>query len=258
MRTWSRNPGAALRARAELLDDPARGNLEVSRAARCAPETVRAARRELEAEGAVPVHACGDPKPPPRAEPGRTRQAVARLGLDATPRQVAGAAGVSVQMAWRALGDERAAAAARAAEAERLAALPRCARCGGPYEPGSHANRRQRFCTRACQLADRADRGRAARPGTAGQPYIPALPPQPVALARGRCVTCPPHLRHLWTSDSRAEREAAQRMCQACPALDGCRQWALALPGYYDSAVYGGMTGTERQAARRAAKSLAS
>lgn len=191
------------------------------------------------------------PKPPPRS---RTRAAIAELGTSATPRQVAGRAGCSVQAAWRMLRDVRAARqAAEAAEARRLAAMPRCEHCGAPYTPYQHA-RRQRFCSPACR--DAAKRARPARrrvpPKPGGMPAIPSLPQPPASLEGGVCATAPPGRRGWWTSEDYAERKAARRACLACPVLAECRAWALALPvPYADAAVYGGLLGTERRRLRR-------
>jgi hypothetical protein len=71
---------------------------------------VHAIRRELEDAGAIPAVPVRDRAPRKRpVPPSRTRDVIARLGPQATPRQVADAAGVSVQMAWKALRAPRAA-----------------------------------------------------------------------------------------------------------------------------------------------------
>jgi hypothetical protein len=62
---------------------------------------VLAARRELERLGQIPAHACGKPAPPRGPRPSRTREAIEAGCI--TPRQVADAAGVSIQAAWKAL-----------------------------------------------------------------------------------------------------------------------------------------------------------
>ena len=110
VRTWSRNPGAGRRARAELYRDPARSDEVIAPLARCTPQTVRAVRRELEDAGTVRRVPVSErtrlPRPVP---PSRTRDAIRALGPEATPRQVADSAGVSIQMAWRELTAQRAA-----------------------------------------------------------------------------------------------------------------------------------------------------
>ena len=110
MRTWSRNPGAGNRARYELTRDPARSDEVIAPAARCTPQTVHAIRRELEDAGDIPRVPVSDRAPRKRpVPPSRTRDAIARLGPDATPRQVADLAVVTIQMAWRELTAQRAA-----------------------------------------------------------------------------------------------------------------------------------------------------
>ncbi len=83
------------------------------------------------------------------------------------------------------------------------------------------------------------------------------LLPRPPDLTRGLCVTLAAKVRGWWTSDRRDEREAARRLCSACPVLAACRQYALSLP-VTDTTTYAGMTWHERVTARRAAKPLAS
>lgn len=211
----TRNMRAGERARLALAAHPERGNAELASLARCAPQTVYAARRQLEREGAIPPHACGDPRPPRGPKPSRTRAAIAQLGTDATPRQVADLAEVSTQAAWKMLRDVRA-----AEEAE--------------------------------QARKRAERTRPAR-RLGAVPVILDLPQQPASLTRGLCATAPPGRRAWWTSEDPAERKAARRFCLACPALAECRAWALGLPvADADVAVYGGMLAEERRRLKRA------
>lgn len=93
----------------------------------------------------------------------------------------------------------------------------------------------------------------AARRAKSGPgPRVPSLPDAP-DFSAARCATCPPGQRHLWTSEDHADRLAARNLCRTCPVLAGCRTWALSLPAYADSAIYAGMTGAERLAAKRAA-----
>jgi hypothetical protein len=213
----SRNPGAAGRARAELVRDPARSNRLVAQAAACDSCTVQRARKAMERAGVIPLTPVREerPKPPPRS---RTRAAIAQLGTSATPRQVANRAGCSVQAAWRMLRDVR--AAQQAAEAAVRLAAARTAR-RPPPKPG-------------------------------GKPMIPSLPQPPASLESGVCATAPPGRRGWWTSDDYAERKAARRACLACPVLAECRSWSLTLPmPDADAAVYGGMLGAERRRLRR-------
>jgi hypothetical protein len=56
-------------------------------------------------------------------------------------------------------------------------------------------------------------------------------------------------------TDRHSERKQAIALCQACPVLQACRTWALAMPvADADTTIYGGMTGhqrTQEQARRR-------
>ena len=88
--------------------------------------------------------------------------------------------------------------------------------------------------------------------------YRPRTPlPRQPDLARGRCATAPEHLKHLWTSATTADREAARQLCLTCPVLLQCREYALSLP-VTDTATYAALSWKERITARRAAKPLAS
>jgi hypothetical protein len=78
-------------------------------------------------------------------------------------------------------------------------------------------------------------------------PAIQPLPPAP-DLSRGLCQ---PPAPLWWTSGARAEREAAARICQSCPVLVPCGQWALSLPDA-DPGVYAGMTQAGRRRRRAA------
>jgi hypothetical protein len=87
--------------------------------------------------------------------------------------------------------------------------------------------------------------GQPPRPGASA-----AYPRPPAELRSGLCVT---HSRpDLWSGDGpgRADREAAQALCRACPARAPCFTWSLALPDG-DGAGYGGLGPRERRAARR-------
>jgi hypothetical protein len=104
----SRNPGAGARARYELTRDPARSNRIIAAAAGTDATTVQRARRQLEAAGQIPATPHRIKRPPGRRPP-LARSAIAVLGPQATPRQVADHAHISVQAAWKALRDVRAA-----------------------------------------------------------------------------------------------------------------------------------------------------
>jgi hypothetical protein len=85
----------------------------------------------------------------------------------------------------------------------------------------------------------------AARP-----PSIPELPAPP-DWSRGMCTTVPPSQRAWWTSADLSEREAAQRMCAACPVLAECERWSMCLP-LTDASIYAGLSQNERRRRRRA------
>src|SRR5258708_22363116 len=102
--TWQPSTPRPVLARAEaaLLEDPSRSDGLIALSASCAAPTISRARRDLEQRGlieAVPVRdRAGLPHPP---QPSRTRAAIEAGAC--TPREVADAAGVSMQAAWKAL-----------------------------------------------------------------------------------------------------------------------------------------------------------
>lgn len=125
------NPGARQRAEAELKEDPRRSNYLIASAAQCTPQRVGAWRRELEARGVIEHVPVDQRQAQPRVVrapsvllgrelPCPTRDAIARLGPSATPRQVANAAGVSIQAAWTMLNKVGAAPAAADAQLEQV------------------------------------------------------------------------------------------------------------------------------------------
>lgn len=71
--------------------------------------------------------------------------------------------------------------------------------------------------------------------------------PPPPLLDGARCRTHPDP--DLWFSTSPAEREAAKRICAACPVVTECAEWSiLAESGCNTSGVIGAMTPGERRA----------
>jgi hypothetical protein len=92
----------------------------------------------------------------------------------------------------------------------------------------------------------------ARQRGQARPPDSPPIPPQPAALRLGLCTRHP--APRLWTSPaSPAEREAAQRICGSCPALEPCRAWSLSLRTLDDlDVILGGLTADDRARIRRA------
>jgi hypothetical protein len=147
----SRNPGAAGRARYELIRDPARSNRIIAAAARCDATTVQRARRQLQDAGAIPATPHRVTRPAGRRPP-LARNAIAVLGPDATARQVADCAHISVQAAWKALRDVR--AAPRAARLPPHLARGRCAVTGPLHDSADPADRELAalVCTAECRL----------------------------------------------------------------------------------------------------------
>lgn len=82
---------------------------------------------------------------------------------------------------------------------------------------------------------------------------VPAPAPMPAVIYQeGLCCSTrlpgfiadePDHRRPAAVAQFDAGVAAAKALCQRCPVLDVCRNWALA---HEDHCVYGGMTGAER------------
>ena len=112
---------AALAATAELTRDPRRSDAAVAWSADAGRETVRLARRDLEASGVIPVIPVSERAARPRPlQPSRTRLAI-EAGAT-TSRQVANLSGTSIQAAWKArrLAERRLAQAATDERAARV------------------------------------------------------------------------------------------------------------------------------------------
>jgi hypothetical protein len=176
----------------------------------------------------------------PRPQPSPARDAIAKLGLEATARQVADEAGVSFQSAWRMLCKLRA------------QAQP-CERCGHLYVPTTRpGGKPQRCCSKRCAdiafaAAHRSRHGPTDRDAAQAEINRIYRNVAPVPdLSAGYCAKAPPDKQRLWTSGHPADREAARHMClAACPVLDICQAWAVTLP-VSDYHVYGGWTWYER------------
>lgn len=238
--------GPAARARAELRRAPARSDRLVAQAANCAPSTVHKQRRRLEQAGEIPHLTVR--RQIPQRHPSRTRPVIERLGLDATPRQVADEAGVTWQAARQMLAKLR----------DR--AVP-CKGCGTLYLPRElpGGGVPSPYCSQRCKWTAGNERARSRHhPASDGQAAEAELhrvyrgvAPMP-DLSRGYCATCNPDKRHLWTSGHPADLEAAAHMCNSvCPVLDACRAWSLTLPET-DGAVYGGLVWSDRIEAKYA------
>jgi hypothetical protein len=85
--------------------------------------------------------------------------------------------------------------------------------------------------------------------------YTPILPKMPPEMANGLCTRAPDP--DLWSSRRPAERAAAVKVCQRCPALEPCREWSLNLPVRDESTIWGGMTGAQRIRLKRRRKAYA-
>jgi Transcription factor WhiB len=75
----------------------------------------------------------------------------------------------------------------------------------------------------------------------------------PAELRAGLCASHPQP--GLWSAPATAPaaREAAQRICGSCPALDPCRAWSLSLRTLDDPAtILGALTPEQRALIRRA------
>jgi hypothetical protein len=111
---------ARLAAGRELRYNPARSNEMIAPQAGVGRETVRHARARLEAAGHIPVIPVSERQQQPRPrQPSRARDAIAAGAI--TPRQIADAARVSPQAAWKAWTKNQAALA----EAREAAAVLR-------------------------------------------------------------------------------------------------------------------------------------
>ena len=77
--------------------------------------------------------------------------------------------------------------------------------------------------------------------------HVP-MPRQPW-LAEGACVGHP-HA-HWWTSDDRAERDCARRVCGGCHKAPACLFWALRAIPTSDSAIYAATGPGQRRKLRK-------
>ena len=197
--------------------------------AECSLTTVFRARRQLEAQGAIPVRdpglsddAAGWSRQPPRevshADSSRalTPAQRARLELEADPR------------------------ASNSRIAER-------ARCGRSTVLEARRYLEQTGLIVMFLAADRERRGRLESPD-----WWNELSPQPASMARGLCVTGghDPDLWHPGKHNPASQRQAIA-ICLLCPALDDCREWSLQLPTTEKHAVYGGLSAGQRVRLRK-------
>jgi hypothetical protein len=93
---------------------------------------------------------------------------------------------------------------------------------------------------------------RASRPPPAWRvQQLPAMP----ELGSGLCTRHPEP--DLWTSSDPTKRAQAKRVCEGCPVRSACLSWALSLPAT-DTAVWGGLSPSQRLATKRRRRARAS
>jgi hypothetical protein len=265
----SPNNGAGQRAEQALLADHSRSNSEIARELGTNANTVMAARLRLAAAGLVPPV----PDPPMlraerelRAGPARSDALIAEAaGVNYTTvarvrhrLEAAGEIQPATQRARRPApmrnaalrpqARDRAAKWLRANPARTDKLLGRLARCS----PGTVQHVRHDLET-AGEIEPVPVHLRASKPPE--PPWTPqprsagAGPPRP-DLSDGFCAKMG---TSWWSSPSREHRELALHLCELCPVLETCRDWALKLPDA-GTAIYGGMTAKMRQAIRRAVR----
>jgi Transcription factor WhiB len=278
---YSRRPVTSAAAQ-QLITAPQLSDAALAGLAGCSSSMIASTRQRLESIGVIPhVPAASRTQRPRPQRPSAARDAIAVLGPDATPRQVADAAGVSLQAAHKALARARPAQhdCAAAADAISVSRMPRMldelaaaadsiavmaeitCDCGQIFcvTTADAAARQRRFCSARCRNADSAARGRELRQRVADPdhpfPRIPSLP-RPPDWSEGTCAHVPPAQQGWWTSQDRVLREAAANLCLSCPVLQPCAEFSLSLP-VHDPAIYGGMSQIERLRRKHAARQQA-
>ena len=221
------------RAASAIIDDPSRSDAIIAAQAAVSRTIVFRARAQLEAMGLIPHVPATDRERRPDTQPAPARDAVAILGPDASIREVAAAASVSLHAAWRQIrrANPRLPDAAAAADQIAVTASAVCERCGTPFTFIPRPNRpARRWCGPDCRRPVRS-------PSARHPPPVLSLPPPP-DFGKGLCTHVPASQARWWTSDDPALREAARSICEVCPLLIQCATWSLALP-VTDSAVWG-------------------
>jgi len=274
---FSRRPATSAAARV-LIEDPQRSDAALAELAQVGSTTITSVRARLEQVGVIPHIPVADrvARPRPRQD---SRTAAAIAAGCTTPRQIADAANVSMQAAWRAwrklnpVQQDVAAATdsisvakmprmyedtAAATDSITVSATATCGQCGQPFSVSTR-NSRRRYCTPRCADAAAAAQGHAPKPRLADPdhpfPQIQSLPPPP-DWSRGTCAHVPASQQTWWTSSDPVLREAAAHLCSTCPILAECAQFSLALP-VTDPAVYAGMSQAERLRRKREERRLA-
>jgi hypothetical protein len=85
----------------------------------------------------------------------------------------------------------------------------------------------------------------------------PVIPPQPIELTRGLCASG--SWPSSWWTDSKdlKEREKARELCQICPVIETCRDYAVQLPTGWCVSIYAGLTPTALNKAKKQARAAA-
>lgn len=276
---YSRREATSAAARV-LIGEPARSDAMLAEQAGVSTTTIGSVRARLEQVGVIPRVPAADRLARPRPQrPSATALAILALGPQATPRQIADAASVSMQAAWKAwrklnppLQDCAAATdqltvvkmprmlddLAAAADSISVSATATCAQCGQPF-PVSTRDYRRRYCTPACADAAAEAQGHAPKPRLADPDHPPPAIqplPRPPDWSRGTCAHVPPSQQSWWTSTDPILREAAAHICETCPILLPCAEFSLALP-VTDNAIWAGMSQAERLRRKREERRLA-
>lgn len=241
---------ARQRARAALRANPFRSDAVIARQARVSSTTAAAARHQLEQAGLIPAVPVSrrERQPYPRQQ-SATHDAI--IGGARTAREVADAAGVSLQAAWKALRAHR----DREDIPKPLPPAAECERCGRAYVPAPRpGGRPQRYCSDRC-----ADRGykaerRAERGSGPVAPQAREIPPMPWRIAEaGLCADPRTVARtgYVWTSSDPASRRLARAVCKSCPAQIPCMEWSVIAVPATDNAIYAGAGRFTRNRIRR-------
>jgi hypothetical protein len=262
-----------------LLADAARSDALIAALTNVSYQSVANVRARLEATGrieAIPVTQ-RQQRPRPIDPQTPTRLAIASLGPCATPREVADAAHVSIQAAWRAIQRTKPALpdAAASTDSIRVQIIYPSPGAGATAELLRDPARSNYLTAQAAGCDEATVRRARARLEAAGTllhvvteqrtpighrhhrgpmrhpPPIIDLP-KPPDWSAATCQRVPFPVRAYWTSDARDERAYAATLCGRCPVLEACRTWSLALP-VVDMAIYAGMSQAERLRRKRAA-----
>jgi len=86
------------------------------------------------------------------------------------------------------------------------------------------------------------------------RPTSPRFPPMTIPVwTDAACKLLPPDTTDrlffpgsMHPQENARRSAAAKRICNACPILSDCREWALAHPDLASHGTWGGLTGTER------------